>query len=308
MVHLGTLKVLGGHVRKLAAHDPGLGLVQLIGSTRDSEIDEFYVAGIRNHEILRAHITVDNSEGLAKVILLGVSVPQSSEQPDRYEQAFFRREAVVVLCQTVEHVVERETVDELHKRSDWASPISKQAVITGDGSEDYSLPTNFLRLADDPMCVYETSTTRRAAIPITSDGAWTHLKEIGTAGGARYYKIEGYEGNQTIGLYRNPSASDSITVSYVSNVWMISSGGTEGCAFTDAGDISLFPRRILELGIVWRFRKRKGLPYSDIAAEYEAWLATNANRNRRVMSVGFGNVNQDYHPMRQPVPDFIPPS
>jgi hypothetical protein len=201
-----------------------------------------------------------------------------------------------------------ETVDELHKRVDWASPISKQTVITGDGSEDYSLPTNFIRLADDKLAVYETSSTRRAGIPITTDGEWTHLKEIGTAGGARYFRVQGYEGNHTIGFYREPAVGDSITVSYMSNVWMANSGGTEGNMLTDPDDVALFPRRILELGIVWRFRKRKGLPYQDILAEYEAWIATNANRNRRRLSIGFGDVSPDRHPMRQPVPDFIPSS
>ena len=201
-----------------------------------------------------------------------------------------------------------ETIDELQKRIDWQAPIGKQQVIVGDDSENYSLNSNFVRLTNGNMAVYETTTTRRSAIPVNSDGEWTHLNEIGTAGGSRYYRTKGYEGNFTIDFYRNPSSAESITVSYVSDVWMKSSGGTEGKAFTDADDVVLYPRRILELGIVWRFRKRKGLPYQDILAEFEAWIATTANRMRGRGVINFGEDRRLTSPFSIPVPDFIPSS
>lgn len=199
-----------------------------------------------------------------------------------------------------------ETVDELQKRIDWSSPIGKQIIITGDGSENYSLPADFVRMTDDGLAVYETTTTRRAGIAVDSDGAWTHLKEIGTAGGSRYYRIKGYEGNYTIDFYRNPTSSDSITVSYVSDVWMKNSAGVEGSAFTDPDDVVVYPRRILELGIVWRFRKRKGLPFQDIMAEYEGWIATTANRMRARRPIEFGERKTITSPFAIPVPDYIP--
>ncbi len=201
-----------------------------------------------------------------------------------------------------------ETVDELQKRVDWSSPIGKQTTIPGDGSENYALPADFVRLTNDDLAIYETTTTRRAGVPVDSDGAWTHLAEIGTAGGSRYYRIKGYEGNFTIDFYKNPTSSDSITVSYVSNVWMITSGAVEGSAFTAATDIALYPRRILELGIVWRFRKRKGLPYQDVLAEYEAWIATTVNRMRGRRTINFGEQKNTSSPFAIPVPDFIPAS
>lgn len=202
----------------------------------------------------------------------------------------------------------QETVDELQKRLDWSGPIGKQTVITGDDSENYALPTDFVRLTNDETAVYETTTTRRAAVPVDSDGEWVHLSEIGTAGGSRYYRIKGYEGAFTMDLYRNPTSSDSITVSYVSDVWMKSSGGTEGKLFTNADDVVLYPRRILELGIVWRFRKRKGLPYQDILAEYEGWIATTANRMRGRRVINFGESPRAGSPFSIPTPDFIPAS
>jgi len=202
-----------------------------------------------------------------------------------------------------------ETVDELQKRIDWSSPIGKQTTITGDGATvSHSLPSNFVRLANTDDAVYETGTTRRRGIPVASDGEWTHINEIGTGGGARFYKIEGYEGNFTISFYPTLESGSTVTVSYISNVWKATSAGAEGNTFTDAGDVVLYPRRILELGTIWRFRKRKGLQFEDIYAEYEAWIATQANRQRGPQRIIFGS-NGDYrHPMRHPVPDVIPSS
>lgn len=212
-----------------------------------------------------------------------------------------------------------ETIDELQKRIDWSAPIGKQVVITGDDSENYALPANYVRLTNNETAVYETTTTRRAAIPVDSDGGWTHLKEIGTAGGSRYYRLKGYDGNYTIDFYRPPTTSDSITVSYISNVWLMSYVGSESeeggggepveaSIFATANDEVLYPRRILELGIVWRFRKRKGLPYQDILAEYEAWIATTANRMRGRRTINFGETRRITSPFAIPVPDYIPSS
>jgi hypothetical protein len=201
-----------------------------------------------------------------------------------------------------------ETVDELHKRIDWPSPIGKQQVIAGTGAENYALNSDFIRLTFDEFAIYETQNVRRIGAPIAYDGAWTHLKDIGTAGGARYFRLKGYEGNFTIDFFKEPATGETITVSYISNLWMVNSGGTKGKAFTDVADVSLFPRRLLELGIVWRFRKRKGLRYDAIRAEYEAHIATEANRTKSIRKINFGTTSEESKPMRHPIPDFIPSS
>lgn len=199
-----------------------------------------------------------------------------------------------------------ETVEELHKRFDWPSPIGAQTVISGDGNTNYALPTNFIRLTQREDAIYETANIRRYALPVTSDGEWTALNDLGTGAGGRWYRIKGFEGNHTIDFYPAPATGESITVSYVSTLWMQSSGGTDGSAFTDSEDVSLFPRRILELGIVWRFRERKGLPFQTEHTQYESWLATNANRAKGIRKISFGPGGGGIRPIKPPAPDFIP--
>lgn len=200
------------------------------------------------------------------------------------------------------------TVEEIADRVDLPSPVGKQQTITGTDAENYALNSDFKRLTHDPMSIYESTTTRRAGVPVITDANWTHLKNIGSAGAYRYYRLKGYDGNFTIDFFANPSSAVSITVSYVSNLWMATSAGVAGTAFTDATDVLLMPRLVVEKGIVWRFRQRKGLQYNDVLAEYEALLErlTNDARSRKI--IAFGESGQDYKPMRVPVPDFIPAS
>lgn len=201
-----------------------------------------------------------------------------------------------------------ETISDLQKRVDWPQPISGQATIAGDGSEDYSLPSDFLRFSQGITGVYETTRTRRWGVPVHSDGAWTQLQNLGNAGTERYYRLKGYPGAYQISLYPNPVTGASITVSYMTTNWMATGDGTPGAAFTAADDVLLFERRPVELGTIWRWRADKGLDYEAEKREYDLWIATQANRMRGINTIHMAGGYEPGHPMRVPVPDFIPSS
>lgn len=201
----------------------------------------------------------------------------------------------------------RQTVEELLDRIDWPDPITKNVTITGTGAETYALPSDFLRLTRDDGATYETSTTRRRGIPVPTNSNWTFLQDWGSASGDRYFRLAGDETSGfTVSFFRSLAASDEVIVSYVSRNWMRSSGGTEGETWSDAGDTLLLPPELIEMGCVWRSRRRRGLPYQDRLNEYEARLNRKANDRRVVRSINFG----DQEP-RNPfdiVPDFLPPA
>lgn len=201
-----------------------------------------------------------------------------------------------------------ETIEDLQKRVDWPGPVSAQTTITGDGSEAYSLPANFKRLALGHTAVYEKTTTRRWGVPIHTDGEWTHLKTLGASGAERFYRLRGYDGAFFIDFYPAPASGSEIVVSYMTNLWMASSGGTAGSEWTAEDDVLLFDRRPVELGVIWRYRRDKGLEYADTQAEYEAWVQTQANRLRGYKTIHGAGGYTPAHPMRVPVPDYIPPS
>lgn len=200
----------------------------------------------------------------------------------------------------------QETVDELLERVDWPDPITKDTTITGTGVETYALPADFKRLTRDELTVYEETTTRRAGIPVSSRGAWTHLQQIGSADGNRYYRTSGdEEAGFEISFFQTPATGDSIIASYVSKNWL-TIASVEGADWSDEAATLLLPRRLIELGVVWRFRRRKGLPYLDRYNEYEGIIARQANDKKGIRSIRFGDDADQPLPMRVPVPDFIP--
>lgn len=202
----------------------------------------------------------------------------------------------------------QDTVDELLERVDWPDPIARDTAVVGDGTADYDLPSDFKRLTRDPLTVYETTTTRRACIPVTTNGEWTYLNDIGSAGGSRYYRTSGNENDGfAVEFFPTPATGDSITVSYISKNWL-SLSGTAGATWTDANAILLLPERLIRMGVVWRFRRAKGLPYADRLNEYEAVLSRLANDARAIRSVDMTGGRKMANPFDIPVPGYIPSS
>lgn len=179
-----------------------------------------------------------------------------------------------------------ETVDDILERVDLPAPIGAQTTITGTGAETYSLPVNFKRLMRDKLAVYDTFHDR-PVYPVTTDGEWAALEDLGASLTAQYYRLSGYDGDWDISFFGYPSASITLTVSYVSKNWLINES-TQKSAFTDPADTLLLPRRVVEVGVVWRWRERRGLPYRDKYMEYEALIARLSNDSRGRRTVSFG--------------------
>lgn len=194
-----------------------------------------------------------------------------------------------------------ETVDDIQERVDLPSPLTAQTTITGDGSETYSLPTAFKRLTRGPLPVYETSPVRRRAQPVTDDGTWADMDNERAFGGGRFYRIQGYPGAHTISFLPELETGGSVLVSYTTTAWL-SGGASE---FTGTTQTTLLPRRLLECGIVWRYRERKGLEYDGKLAEYDALMARMVNDQRGRRAIEFGPAAHR-HPWDVPVPDVIP--
>lgn len=194
-----------------------------------------------------------------------------------------------------------ETVDDILERIDLTGPVSQTVTITGTDAETYALPAGYKRLHRGDYAVYERFRTRRACVPVSDDGQWEYMKELGTAGAYRFFRVRGYAGNFEIDFYRPLEAGITVVANYVSTNWIAGGKST----FSSEEDVSLLPRRLLETGIVFRFRERKGLEFTDKQAEYEALLARMANdtKTRRTITFGEGPRRQ---PWDVPVPDFIP--
>lgn len=197
----------------------------------------------------------------------------------------------------------RECVDDLLDRVDWPQPVGAQTTITGTGVATYALPADFRRLQRNPYSVYDEQLDA-PGIPVVTDGDWVELLDSGIAGADRFYRLTGYDGNWSIEFEAAPDSD--IILSYVSNNWMATAGGTVGKMFTAADDVLILPARLVEVGTIWRWRERKGLPFTDKYTEFNMLLGRYLNdvRGRRVTSF------RSKKPVRwqDRIPAYIPPA
>lgn len=199
----------------------------------------------------------------------------------------------------------RETVDDLLDRVDWPQPIGAQTTVTGTGVSSYALPADFRRLQRNPFSVYDTQLDA-PGIPVTTDGDWVELLDSGIAGADRFFRLTGYDGAYEIEVESALDTGDTITVSYVTNSWMATAGGTVGNMFTAEDDVLVLPARLIEVGTIWRWRERKGLPFQDKYTEFNMLIGRYLNDIRGRRSVSF----KSQKPMRwqDRIPAYIPPA
>lgn len=195
----------------------------------------------------------------------------------------------------------RECVDDLLDRVDWPQPVGAQVTIAGTGVASYALPADFLRLQRNAYSVYDEQLDA-PGIPVSTDGDWVELLDSGIAGADRFYRITGYDGAWEIEFDGEPTTD--IILSYVTKNWMATAGGTVGSMFTASDDVLILPERLIEVGTIWRWRERRGLPFQDKYNEFNMLLARHINdvRGRRVVSFKRGK------PVRwqDRIPAFIP--
>ena len=207
--------------------------------------------------------------------------------------------------ETVIKVLLTDAVREIVRRNDWKQ-LTTSYVLVGSGVEAFALPSDFLRVTSGVNAVYENAPNERACIPVHRDGDWIELKERNWAAVQRYYRLNGSD----IEFFRPVPDGGTVTLSYVSKNWRRDSGGSNPAdVWANDGDLSLIPGHLLQLGVIWRFRRHQGLQYLDRKVEYEAELARAIADDRPMGRVSFdGRGDIPVNPFNIPVPDFIPPS
>lgn len=155
---------------------------------------------------------------------------------------------------------------EIAKRAEWAS-LFKDLTVSGSISA-VDLPTDFQRMAESGAVRLNdgTFTPIRA---VTSPEQWEML--TATPSAQYFYHIT--EGE----IQFSPALpAGGALVRYISKNWV---SGDKSAITADA-DTTLIPERLIVMGLIWRFKRQKGLPYEDYFAEFEAELETSIRDNR----------------------------
>lgn len=180
----------------------------------------------------------------------------------------------------------RQAASEMLERIDWQDCTLNQ-VITGSGTNSYPLNEDFKRPTRDFNTVFGNSPQRWAFAPITTNGDWTQLQSWGALS-TYFYRFTGTD----IQFSQTINSPDQITLAYVTKNW-INSGGNRVAAWTDDADTSYLPGRLLELGTIWRWKRKMGLDYASVLGEYETELSRRSADDRQQQKIGFGKTLPD---------------
>lgn len=160
----------------------------------------------------------------------------------------------------------KEAGDEIARRVDWRSMLKTATVSVSP----FELPGDFQRLI--PGGSVRTAAAAFCRV-VTVGSQWSVV--AATASVQPFFFVRG----KTM-LFAPVDAAPGATVEYVSKNWIIGDPYEERDTFKADDDKTAFPDRLLVKGIVWRWKRQKGLPYEDNLSEFEADLAQEINADR----------------------------
>lgn len=177
--------------------------------------------------------------------------------------------------------------DELSRAHDWRT-LKVQAEITGDGSTEYwDLPSDWDRQLPGDALWLDDSPQLPLVGPITDEDMLA--MKAATANPSR--PVWRYFGNQ-VQVWPILSSSQVVKLEYRSSHWISSSdGATVRSRWSADTDYALCPERIMTLGLVWRWKRAKGLDYSEEFESYQMEktkaMRTDGGFRRIQMATGF---------------------
>lgn len=168
----------------------------------------------------------------------------------------------VAASTTREHVEMVQCVNEAAqdaaRRVDWGK-LSASITLIGTGAATmYAMPSGFARLVKGVAILNASNAVVR---PVTR-AEWDFLTP--SQGVPRYYLMEGAQ----IRFWPYLANAATATAYYQSENWC-SNGAS---SFTADDDTSTIPEQVVTKGAISRWRRLKGLDFTDHEAEYEAAL------------------------------------
>lgn len=165
--------------------------------------------------------------------------------------------------------IANEEGEDLSQRNRWQRLVSEStftsAATESQGAMTTLAGTDFGWIANDTVW---NRTRNRKMFPV-DDVQWQQMKSSGITGPVEYFRIRG----NTLRVIPTMTAGQTVAFEWISRNWCESSGGTGQGAWAADTDVGRLDERIMAQGVIWRFKKYKGLDYAEDFQQYEAMVA-----------------------------------
>lgn len=179
----------------------------------------------------------------------------------------------------------------LMKRYEWQELMSFSGTITSTGSIDIgSIATIFGGGFD--RIVNQTFWDTSSRLPIEGPPTiqqWQQYQASNVVGPPYQFIIYG----NRLRIGPTALAADHVLTCYfISQYWCTSSTGTGQTAFAADTDLCVIPEELFALDLIWRWRQRKGLSYSEDMQTAEQQIETYIGQNTpsRILFLGGRNI------------------
>ncbi len=185
--------------------------------------------------------------------------------------------------------IAQEMADRIANGHDWQA-LSRVHTITGDGSEeDFDLPSDYDRMLYKSQVW--SSSLQTPLSPILDLDTWLELDIRSYDFVVNAWTI--YAGQMHI----KPAMATAVTAKffYISNLIVAPATGSNKTNFTLDTDTFRLDERLLELGIIWRWKENKGQPYEEWMRDYEELKERLVMRDRgsKMLRVGRARLPAD---------------
>jgi hypothetical protein len=183
--------------------------------------------------------------------------------------------------------VANEAAEAMADFYDWQR-LKTIATFTGNGvTEDFNLPSDYRRMT-------LKSTLWVSSMPFTplehvlDFDTWLGIIVSNTQLSIGQWIIYGNQFHIRPAL----ASSDTAKFTYITKNIILSGAGDPKELFSVDTDVFKLDERVLRLGIVWRWKSNKGLPYAEDMQNYEIALAEAVGRDKgtKTLTVGVGRI------------------
>jgi hypothetical protein len=167
--------------------------------------------------------------------------------------------------------------------------------IIGDGTTTYwFLPDDFERLLPGEA-FYSSSYPSIPLIGPLSDEEFLAAKALPVLPIRPIYRLIAND----VEIWPALASGEIVNTQYRSKSWIKAADGTLKTSFTLDNDTSVFPERILSLGVIWRWKRTKGLDYAEEYRTYQMErdkMAGHDAGNRVIYMSGRQTMPDNYWP------------
>ena len=176
---------------------------------------------------------------------------------------------------------------DLSFKKNWPILTREHAFVTVPGQQDYPLPADFHHLVSpsavnaDQYYAMKGSLTPIQWYRYLLNGSFAY-----NSGGVNWvngFRIDPFA--KTFRIVPIPTSEVNLVFMYVTNLIATDSGGNPTTQYSQDTDIAIIDEEIVEQGLSWRWRQKKGLDYTAELAEAQATFNT-----RFAQELAFGEL------------------